>query len=620
MSRYPREIDRPREVHYRWVWDLPAASEALWPLVSDTNRFDRDAGLPPVRVDEAAQAGLVNGRRRASLSLLGMNVTWDEEPFDWVRPRRFGVVRRYHGGPMAEMRVLAELEPLGEARTRVDYRLWIRSGSALGRVLIPLQIGWITRKHFERTFRQYAEMAAGAKPADESLRPVRLAPGARARIARVCESLRSQGCDMSLLRRMVELIERGDDLRLAHLRPYALADAWGIARRQALELFPQATRAGLLNFRWELLCPLCRGAKDRSATLRDLSMHLHCDVCRIDASANFDRLVELTFRPNAAIREVEERQYCVGGPQLTPHVVVQQLLAAGERRVIAVPFEPGRYRVRTLGLPGGQLFAAGGAGDAATSFCAMVDGWPDDERVLALRSDVTLENQTPDDQLFIIERTAWSDQALTATEVFALQTFRDLFSQEALRPGERVSVGSLTVVFTDLRGSTHLYRQIGDAPAFGRVLDHFAILKDAISAEQGTVVKTMGDAVMAVFRRPVAALRALTAAQRLLAAPNDGSPPLLLKCGIHHGPCIAVTLNERLDYFGSTVNITARLEALSDGHDMVASSSVVDDAEVRAWLAEAGGQYLAEPFEATLRGLEPERFDLVRIFPKNSAV
>ena len=79
------------------------------------------------------------------------------------------------------------------------------------------------------------------------------------------------------------------------------------------------------------------------------------------------------------------------------------------------------------------------------------------------------------------------------------------------------------------------------------------------------MIKTIGDSVMAVFPRPVAALKALAAAQDLLASPPAGSRPLLLKGGIHYGPCIAVTLNDRLDYFGSSVNLAARLAGLSSG-------------------------------------------------------
>jgi class 3 adenylate cyclase len=194
-----------------------------------------------------------------------------------------------------------------------------------------------------------------------------------------------------------------------------------------------------------------------------------------------------------------------------------------------------------------------------------------------------------------------------------LQIFRDLFASEALRPGEKISVGTLTVLFTDLRHSTQLYREIGDATAFGLVMNHFDVLKKAIAEEDGALVKTIGDAVMAVFRDPPAALRAMLRAQQMLAAPPDGGSPLTLKAGIHTGPCIAVTLNDRLDYFGSTVNLAARLEGLSTGDDVIISRALYDDPEVRALVD--SGEIQANAFDVELKGFEKERFELWRVTP-----
>jgi adenylate cyclase len=211
----------------------------------------------------------------------------------------------------------------------------------------------------------------------------------------------------------------------------------------------------------------------------------------------------------------------------------------------------------------------------------------------------------------ILESLAWGDQAATAAEVTALQIFRDLFSSEALRPGEQISVGTLTVLFTDLRNSTLLYREIGDATAFGRVMNHFDVLKKVIAEEDGALVKTIGDAVMAVFRRPVSALKAMLSAQEMLASPAAGIAPLVLKAGIHSGPCIAVTLNDRLDYFGSTVNMAARLEGLSTGNDVIISHALYDDPEVRDFVKSENLQ--ATPFEMLLKGFQDERFELWRV-------
>jgi len=149
--------------------------------------------------------------------------------------------------------------------------------------------------------------------------------------------------------------------------------------------------------------------------------------------------------------------------------------------------------------------------------------------LIAKRALVELENQTGEEQLFILERTVWSDDAATAAEVTALQVFRDLFASEALRRGEQISVGTLTVLFTDLKDSTRMYREIGDATAFGRVMNHFDVLKQLIAEEDGALVKTIGDAVMAVFRQPAAGVRAMLRAQQQLGSPPDGMMPLTLK-------------------------------------------------------------------------------------------
>ena len=114
---------------------------------------------------------------------------------------------------------------------------------------------------------------------------------------------------------------------------------------------------------------------------------------------------------------------------------------------------------------------------------------------------------------------------------------------------------------------------------------------------------------MAVFRQPAAAFRAMLTAQKRLAQTN---PPLTLKVGIHTGPCIAVTLNERLDFFGSTVNMAARLQGLSVGDDLVCSQAVYQDPEVVSLVATQGQQLTAHSFETNLKGFDDDCFTLWR--------
>src|ERR1700730_15067646 len=524
------------EFHYCWEYDLKSDPEKLWPFVADTNRFNRDTGLPSL---ESVGEQKVRRRPRLRFSSFGIPVEWEEQPFEWLRPSRFGITRRFFKGPMAELRVLAELSPRPGGGTKLVYQLWARPKNLLGLAAIPLQIGIIRWRRFAKAYRQYDGMAAAGESPLAIQSDVEIRPAARTRLDSTREKLVSQGVAESIAAQLVDFVEHGDDLDLTRIRPYALADSWSEPRRAVLEACFLATRAGMLDLQWDLLCPMCRGPQVSTGSLREINPNVHCGGCQIDFTVSFDRFVEVTFRPNAGIRIIATETFCLGSPQRRPHVIAQQLLAAGSDRTLTMPLEEGRYRIRVLDLAGEYMVKINSDGREAAVVTASADGCEDDDVSLIPNAKLTFENKTDSEQLFLMERMAWTDQAATAAEVTALQIFRDLFSSEALRPGEQISVGALTVLFTDLRNSTRLYVEIGDATAFGRVMNHFDVLKQAIAAEDGALVKTIGDAVMAVLREPVAALRAMIHAQRMLAAPPDGSAPLTLKAGIHAGPCIA---------------------------------------------------------------------------------
>lgn len=600
-----------REFHYRWEFDLQSSPEQLWPLLSDTNRFNRDTGVPSVEAIGQSRGSI---RRRLRLTTFGVPIEWEEQPFEWVRPERFGVVRRYAKGPVAELRVLATLRPRGESTgTKLVYEVWAKPNNLLGLLAIPAQVGIISKRRFARTFRDYDYLAtrAAMSTAARSSK-IELTPGGQARLTALGERLADNGCDSEQVALLVEQIRTGDDFALARIRPYELARRWKEPRRDILELCFQATRVGMLDLQWNLICPMCRGGEAKDS-LDELPRNVHCDSCHIDFDVNFEQSVELTFHPNASIRHVKVDTFCVGGPQVTPHIVAQQLLPADSQRALSIKLEEGRYRLRTMNLAGWQHLRASDRGQCGVALRAHSEGWSSEEIEISHTCDLQLENATTDEQLFILERTEWSDDAATAAEVIAVQMFRDLFAREALRPGEQISVGTLTVLFTDLKNSTRLYREIGDATAFGRVMNHFDVLKQTIAEQDGALVKTIGDAVMAVFRRPANALRAMLEAQERLANPPDGMLPLTLKAGMHTGPCIAVTLNDRLDYFGSTVNLAARLEGQSTGGDVVISTAVYSDPEVRELLNECPAGLSATQFTMPLKGFDYEQFELWRV-------
>jgi class 3 adenylate cyclase len=192
---------------------------------------------------------------------------------------------------------------------------------------------------------------------------------------------------------------------------------------------------------------------------------------------------------------------------------------------------------------------------------------------------------------------------LTAKRLLSNQTFRDIYRTDTIDPDQRLKITSLTFLFTDLQGSTELYDRVGDLAAFDLVRKHFRLLEDIVGAEAGAVVKTNGDAVMATFSTPDRAMAAALRMRDAMGALNaeNGGHELQLKIGIHEGPCLAVVLNDRQDYFGQTVNIASRVQGLAASRAIYATGPVVTHPRTTDLLAASGLRPAAR--QRQLRGI-----------------
>jgi class 3 adenylate cyclase len=201
---------------------------------------------------------------------------------------------------------------------------------------------------------------------------------------------------------------------------------------------------------------------------------------------------------------------------------------------------------------------------------------------------------------------------LTAKRLFATQTFHELFRAEVFQESEGFEVKDVTVLFTDLKGSTQLYERVGDLNAYALVREHYGILSHAVTGQHGAVVKTIGDAIMATFVEPVEAVAAGLEMLRELPRMSQSSVhgDLVLKVGVHHGAAISVTLNDRVDYFGQTVNIASRVQGSAGGGQMLLTADTYGAEGVAELLRESG--CTVEAVKMPLRGIE-EPMDVYRI-------
>ena len=594
-----------RERHYAM-----SAAEA-WRILADTEHLNRAIGLAAIQVSESPDPLLRRVRTRAYGVV---PVRWREFPFDWIRERRYTVRREFESGPLACVEGGIELTPDTAGVTVKAFADYTPS-NVTGRVLWRAGRAPVTEA-IEFCDRYLARRDAGHP--DPLPGPAQRPAVDMSRLDGLVDELSRAPVDGELVRRLRARILEGSDDQLTRIRPFALAGAWGADRRELLRTFLYATRAGLFELRWELMCPSCRVPKAEVGTLAELPLRFHCDTCGIVYDADFDRRVELRFSVHPAVREASDDVYCIGSPLRMPHVVAQQYLKAHEDRRLQLTVES-PLRLRTVGARHDLEIVAGPAsartGEVRVTYAngrwegphsLMAGG------ALALPGGAALllRNQTDAPVLAVLEYRAWTADAAPASEVTALQEFRDLFSSEVLAPGQQLAVRHVALVFSDLKGSTRLYEEIGDAAAYSRVNRHFDFIKQSVARAGGAIVKTMGDGVMCAFARFEDALEAALEMQRQVDAwcsCERIDPPLVLKLGVHAGPVIAMTANGRLDYFGRTVNVAARLGAQSRGGDVVLLEELFDRAPA-ASLVDAVG----ERFPARLRGLASEQ-RLVRL-------
>jgi class 3 adenylate cyclase len=403
---------------------------------------------------------------------------------------------------------------------------------------------------------------------------------------------------------LLDFARTADDRELVRINPVRFAEQHGLTTGEAVELFLHARKEGLVTMEWQYVCPGCGEIVERLTSLTSASSHYFCQICSADRDADLSDHVEVTFTINPEIRrsryhdpwslDPEEHFW---GYRFTQSGVVDEgtplpeyLKSSGavcayleprETRTFSATPEPG-YLWFTSGpaliVGDGRTdevrrFAFEYTGTRSEGFRANIDAGP-----------VEVDSTNATDERYALmminlieEYEVRMQPFLSGAELLSNQTFLDLFDTETIVAGEGLAVKRLALLFTDVQGSTALYERIGDMKAFDLVRMHFGYLRECIARNSGALVKTIGDAVMATFVDPLDALRAALDMRAQIARFNAeaGGDLIGVKIGLHAGACLAVTLNDRLDYFGQTVNIAARVQALAAADEIVVTEGVL---------------------------------------------
>jgi class 3 adenylate cyclase len=449
-----------------------------------------------------------------------------------------------------------------------------------------------------------------------------------------------QSADHDVVAAIERLVREGADRELCRVNALAFAARNGLDEERVIGAFLHAARLGAFELSWNVLCPGCGGVLATGATLKTVDRSEYdCRLCACGYEPTLDEMVEVTFTVSPRVRRIAAhdpdtlppteylRQIFFGSGADLPDDF-DRLLDDVTLELIELP--PGERAILSLQLPAEFLIVS----DPVTHSTQFLDvkGEPTRERqnlavvinpvsppsgTVELRPGplrLTLENRADKRTLpgvwiagdTLHELLGRRRPFLTAKRLLSNQTFRDIYRTDTLDADQRLKITSLTFLFTDLKGSTELYERVGDLVAFDLVRAHFRALRETVAMEGGAIVKTIGDAVMATFPTPD---RAVAAALRMREAMRGLNrerqrEDLLLKIGIHEGPCLAVMLNERQDYFGQTVNIAARVQGLATSRSIFATAPVVGHPRAAALLEASGLAPVAQ--YRSLRGVADE--------------
>ena len=440
-----------------------------------------------------------------------------------------------------------------------------------------------------------------------------------------------------------KLIEDAPDRELCRINALAFAAEHKLDEEDVIAAFLHGARLGIFDVSWNILCPGCGGVLGSGTTLKTVNQdEYRCALCAVGYELTLDEIVEVTFTISPRVRRIAahdpgtlpwieyyKQVYWSSGFDLPDDETLAKQIKEVTLDTIELPAN--EKVVLSLQLPEGFVIVF----DPVVHMSQFIEVKGEPTRKRQSLGFVITKNHAPTGNIQMRPgpvRISLENHSnvrtlpgiwvagnklhdllgnrrpfLTAKRLLTNQTFRDIYRTDTLDVDQRLKITSLTFLFTDLKGSTELYERVGDLVAYDLVRAHFQVLHEIVAAERGAVVKTIGDAVMATFPTPD---RAMAAALKMREALKDLKGDLLLKIGIHEGPCLAVSLNDRQDYFGRTVNIAARVQGLATSRSIFATRRVVRDSKASKLLQSNG--IAATPEKRSLRGIA-NQFEIFEI-------
>ncbi|MCV6639485.1 DUF5939 domain-containing protein [Candidatus Albibeggiatoa sp. nov. NOAA] len=449
--------------------------------------------------------------------------------------------------------------------------------------------------------------------------------------------------ESSTVDRFIQALKVQGDWQLFRINPLKFAEQHGLDPQECTDLFIHGAKIGLFDMNYNMVCPMCGGIANSHHELDELEPNsFYCYVCDIDVPTALDGQVEVSFTIHPEIKALDIdplkdeasyfkyhfsnnyekttellayshnllQQFCSLEPDEKTRIDLEgklghvcQLVSIDQDTACWVYFDQetpqtqqhveinllnNGFAPRELHLPvGNYQFTIQNHSRVKLGFVMFSFHYKEFRQMMTSHPPLT-------------------SPFLTASGLINNQSFRDLFRVQQLSESLNLNIKNLTVMFTDLRGSTAMYDEAGDMFAYQIVKKHFELLGNAVRKHSGSIVKTMGDAIMATFSSPLngflCALEMIQEIDQFNEEQKQHGYEIGLKVGLNSGSALTVVNDERLDYFGQSINIAARIQGLANASEIYLSQSIYDDANVIELLKQHEA-YTAEKLSASLKGV-----------------
>lgn len=583
LQKYPWEDSwksMAKPMDSLWEFDVSVAREEIWPYIIDTSSFNKRIGLPKFQYVES------NGKLVGKTKQAGFLLEWEEVPWEWEYLKELGNARIYKKGFAHYIRTKIITEPLVESRSKIYVYLGIIPRNFFTKKILNLALPKL-KESFQNGFLQIEEEIKRGKP-KLNLSPTKqklFMPEAQwvhpEKLEKQIPILVQKGISKETITKVFDWIKASPDNDLDRIRIKQISRNLDIDPDEVLFLFLHGCRLGIFTLSWDIVCPHCRGVRTSLIKLGDMPASDQCEVCEIDFDTTGVNSIEVTFHMHPSVRIVEKQLYCAAEPATKQHILLTKRVGAKKSFSSNLLIGSGVYRLRKKGEKKYRLVES--KQNHNQTDILWLPETNEEEIKVRPKPNLVFENESEDEVTIILEERSEDQDSLRPTEIFNYQEFRDLFSEEAIATNLQLDIGIKTILFTDIVGSTKFYETEGDHGAFLQVREHFIKTNQIIQNFRGVVVKTIGDAVMASFPSPLQALKAAKEMQEWF-HPENKHTPVRIRISIHTGNCLAVNLNSNIDYFGNTVNYTAKLQSVTGSGEISFSETIFRDKDIRDYL------------------------------------